>query len=35
MRTHQGKMCCIRTPMGKLSAGMAIWREKEIDATAA
>ena len=34
-RTHQGKMCCGRTPMETFDAGMAIWREKEIDATAA
>jgi transposase InsO family protein len=34
-RTHQGKMCCGRTPMATFNAGMSIWREKEIDATAA
>jgi len=34
-RTHQGKMCCGRTPMATFDAGMSIWREKEIDATAA
>jgi transposase InsO family protein len=34
-RTHQGKICCGRTPMETFDAGMVIWREKEIDATAA
>ena len=34
-RTHQGKMCCGRTPMETFDAGMAIWRDKEIDAKAA
>ena len=34
-RTHQGKMCCGRTPMETFGAGMAIWRDKEIDAKAA
>ena len=27
-RTHQGKMCCGRTPMQTLLAGKAIWKEK-------
>lgn len=29
-RTHQGKMCCGRTPMETFLDGKAIWREKEI-----
>ena len=27
-RTHQGKMCCGRTPMQTLLDGKAIWEEK-------
>ena len=27
-RTHQGKMCCGRTPMGTLAEGKKIWQEK-------
>jgi len=27
-RTHQGKMCCDRTPMATLEDGKQIWREK-------
>lgn len=27
-RTHQGKMCCGRTPMQTLIAGKAVWKEK-------
>ena len=34
-RTHRGKMCCGRTPIETFGAGMAIWRDKETDATAA
>lgn len=30
-RTHQGKMCCGRTPMETLIAGKEIWMEKFID----
>ena len=29
-RTHQGKMCCGRTPMETLEAGKEIWKEKFI-----
>ena len=29
-RTHQGKMCCGRTPMDTLSDGKKIWKEKFI-----
>jgi len=29
-RTHQGKMCCGRTPMQILIDGKAIWKEKEL-----
>lgn len=29
-RTHQGKMCCGRTPMQTLLAGKAIWKEKKL-----
>uniref|UniRef100_UPI000ADE9334 integrase core domain-containing protein n=1 Tax=Mannheimia haemolytica TaxID=75985 RepID=UPI000ADE9334 len=28
-RTHQGKMCCGRTPMATLLDGKRIWVEKE------
>jgi hypothetical protein len=27
-RTHQGKMCCGRTPIETLIAGKEIWNEK-------
>ncbi|MBZ0249495.1 MAG: integrase core domain-containing protein, partial [Burkholderiales bacterium] len=27
-RTHQGKMCCGRTPWETLQAGKALWAEK-------
>jgi len=27
-RTHQGKMCCSRTPMETLADGKQIWQEK-------
>lgn len=27
-RTHQGKMCCGRTPMGSMMDGKQIWQEK-------
>ena len=27
-RTHQGKMCCGRTPMETLEDGKNIWQEK-------
>jgi len=27
-RTHQGKMCCGRTPMETLEDGKEIWQEK-------
>ncbi len=30
-RTHQGKMCCGRTPMATLEDGKRIWKEKLID----
>ena len=29
-RTHQGKMCCGRTPMETLEGGKQIWQEKFI-----
>ncbi|OQX34724.1 MAG: IS481 family transposase, partial [Oceanospirillales bacterium LUC14_002_19_P2] len=29
-RTHQGKRCCGRTPMGTLLDGKQIWKEKFI-----
>jgi transposase InsO family protein len=28
IRTHQGKMCCSRTPMQTLEDGKQIWKEK-------
>ena len=31
-RTHQGKMCCGRTPMATFEDGKAIWEEKNLDA---
>ncbi len=30
-RTHQGKMCCGRTPMETLEDGKSIWQEKLVD----
>jgi len=30
-RTHQGKMCCGRTPLETLEDGKRIWRDKFID----
>lgn len=30
-RTHQGKMCCGRTPMLTLTDGKQIWKEKFIN----
>ncbi|WGM03621.1 IS481 family transposase [Arsenophonus nasoniae] len=30
-RTHQGKMCCGRTPMATLHDGKQIWREKDLN----
>ena len=30
-RTHQGKMCCVRTPMQTLIDGKQIWKEKFIN----
>ena len=30
-RTHQGKMCCGRTPMQTLIDGKSVWQEKRID----
>ncbi len=27
-RTHQGKMCCGRTPMNTLEDGKKLWKEK-------
>jgi hypothetical protein len=27
-RTHQGKMCCGRTPLAALEDGKQIWKEK-------
>lgn len=30
-RTHQGKMCCGRTPMETLQDGKKIWQEKRLD----
>jgi len=30
-RTHQGKICCGRTPMETLLDGKQIWQEKFID----
>ena len=29
-RTHQGKMCCGRTPMATLEDGKQIWKEKSV-----
>lgn len=30
-RTHQGKMCCGRTPMETLLNGKQIWQEKNLN----
>jgi hypothetical protein len=30
-RTHQGKMCCGRTPIETMIDGTAIWREKFVN----
>ena len=30
-RTHQGKMCCGRTPMDTLTDGTRVWKEKEFN----
>ena len=30
-RTHQGKMCCGRTPMETLEDGKKIWQEKKLN----
>ncbi len=30
-RTHQGKMCCSRTPMATLHDGKQLWREKDLN----
>lgn len=30
-RTHQGKMCCGRTPMATLLDGKQIWSEKNLN----
>ena len=30
-RTHQGKMCCGRTPMDTLTDGIRVWKEKEFN----
>ena len=32
-RTHQGKMCCGRTPLETMIEGKEIWKEKFIDQT--
>ena len=29
-RTHQGKMCCGRTPLETFADGMRIWKEKQL-----
>jgi len=34
-RTHQGKMCCGRTPMDTFDDGMNIWNEKKLGHQAA
>ena len=34
-RTHQGKMCCGRTPMETFDDGINIWKDKNIDHRAA
>jgi hypothetical protein len=30
-RTHQGKMCCGRTPLDTLEDGKQIWQEKFVN----
>ncbi|MGX5056710.1 IS481 family transposase, partial [Enterobacter asburiae] len=30
-RTHQGKMCCGRTPMATLLDGKRVWAEKNLN----
>ena len=30
-RTHQGKMCCGRTPLATLIDGKTAWAEKRLD----
>ncbi|MDD9997066.1 MAG: integrase core domain-containing protein, partial [Rhodospirillaceae bacterium] len=30
-RTHQGKMCCSRTPMQTLEDGKQVWKEKKLN----
>lgn len=30
-RTHQGKMCCVRTPMVTLEEGKRLWKEKFVE----
>jgi len=30
-RTHQGKMCCGRTPMATLLDGNRVWAEKDLN----
>ncbi|PHV09525.1 IS481 family transposase, partial [Chitinimonas sp. BJB300] len=30
-RTHQGKMCCGRTPLQTLNDGKSLWKEKVED----
>ncbi len=30
-RTHQGKMCCGRTPMATSHDGKQLWREKDLN----
>ena len=34
-RTHQGKMCCGRTPAETFLDGMEIWKQKQLGMTAA
>ena len=34
-RTHQGKMCCGRTPVETFADGMTLWREKQLGTNAA
>lgn len=34
-RTHQGKMCCGRTPAETFTDGMTVWREKQLGTNAA
>lgn len=30
-RTHQGKMCCGRTPLATLQDGKQLWRKKDLN----